>query len=318
MSIDERTPATFGGPGFRRRVATHRDDMREGGAWSPCGVCNEWGRLRAVLLTRPTGREVFPEETDSMLLLGRLDPPRLLRQFEALAGAFRSEGVEVYCLDGPLDVRPNLLFARDLFVMTEEGAVLARMASLVRTGEEQWAAAALARFGIPIMRTPRASAHLEGADVLRLGPRTVAIGIGQRTNAAGAAVIGDLLSELGLQWRTIPVPDGVQHLLGVVNMLDHDLAAMDAVRTPGVLRDLLDDLDIRTVALDAEHEVRVRRSLNFVTLRPRRVLIPAECPQTADRLRKFGVEVREVDVSEYVLAGGGPACAAGILHREPG
>jgi N-dimethylarginine dimethylaminohydrolase len=55
--------------------------------------------------------------------------------------------------------------------------------------------------------------------------------------------------------------------------------------------------------------------MNFVTLAPRHLLMPAGCPRTRARYEARGIRVEEVDVSEYLLAAGGIGCATGVLAR---
>ena len=119
-------PAAYGGPGWRPRSTSLREEM--GSLWGGWGVAWEWGTLRAVLLHRP-GQEVEGlEDADAALMLGRLEPERMREEHRALADFYREVGVEVYLVEPEGRVPPNLMFCRDLFFMTPEGAVLARPA----------------------------------------------------------------------------------------------------------------------------------------------------------------------------------------------
>jgi N-dimethylarginine dimethylaminohydrolase len=57
-------------------------------------------------------------------------------------------------------------------------------------------------------------------------------------------------------------------------------------------------------------------ALNFVTLRPRRVLMPANCPKTSSVYKANGTNCIEVDISEFIKAAGGIGCLTGILKRR--
>src|SRR3546814_2569119 len=91
------------------------------------------------------------------------------------------------------------MFCADLFVMTPEGAILARPASTVRAGEERWVARRLADLGVPILRTLTGTAVFEGADLMWLDPRTAMIGLGLRTNEEAASQIATTLEEIGVE-----------------------------------------------------------------------------------------------------------------------
>lgn len=71
--------------------------------------------------------------------------------------------------------------------------------------------------------------------------------------------------------------------------------------------------------LPAAYEEEGRRmALNFVTLAPRKVLMPAGCPRTQALLESAGVERLSVEIGEIVKAAGGIACLTGILRRKAG
>ena len=208
---------------------------------------------------------------------------------------------------------PNFLFQRDLYWMTPEGAVLARMAAEQRAGEERAMAAILANLGVPILLTPRGAATFEGADALWLDRHTVLLGVGRRTNAAAVAQIGPLLASMGVSQRVGALHPGVQHTLGSVNLIDEGLAAVLTDRLDPSLRAHL--RGIERIELPSDAETLNGRAMNFVTLGPRKILMPADCPRTAERFAAHGVEVVTVGISQYLLAAGGMGCATGILHR---
>jgi N-dimethylarginine dimethylaminohydrolase len=68
--------------------------------------------------------------------------------------------------------------------------------------------------------------------------------------------------------------------------------------------------------LPPDDEVVRRRAMNLVTLGPGQVLMPAGCPVTRRRLESAGLEVFDVEVSEYVNAAGALGCLTGILRRD--
>jgi N-dimethylarginine dimethylaminohydrolase len=59
-----------------------------------------------------------------------------------------------------------------------------------------------------------------------------------------------------------------------------------------------------------------RTRMNFVTLRPRRVLMPAGCQGVRARLEAEGIATIEVEIGEYLKAAGGVGCLTGVLRRR--
>ena len=309
------TDATYGGPGWRPRSRPHHEEL-DGSTWSACGLSSEVGPLRQVVLAWPGSELELKEPPDRWLMLRRPDLPRLQAQCEALAAAYERHGVRVHIARPDRPPRPNHIFQRDLFFMTPEGAGLGRPAAQQRAGEERVVAETLARLGVPILRTLRGCATFEGADALWLDDRTVLVGVGLRTNQAAFEVLASVLAEVGAVAVPVPMPSsGIQHLLGVVNFVDRDLAALrPAISLPG-LRERLEAAGVQAIELRESDEVRSRGALNFVTLEPRKLLMPADCPRTRARYEAEGIEVHEADVSEYLAAAGGIGCATGILER---
>ena len=307
-------PATYGGPGWKQRSGTHGEDVRAGVVWRACGATSEVGKLRQVVLAWPD--QVFPPgEPDDSLMLAWPDPARLQAQALAVGAFYDAQAVEVHWVRAPA-APPNIIFQRDLLFMTSEGAVLARPGATPRAGEVRWTAATLAAAGVPIIGVPRGNALLEGADALWLRPDVVLVGIGRRTNLEGAAFVASIVGDLGASVVRVTLPPAVQHLLGVVNFLDHDLAAVRADKVTDEILGLLRQASIETIFCGPGRDVSDALGMNFVTLAPRRVVMPAGAPSVRDALRAAGVAVHELDIGEYVKAAGGLGCLTGILHRE--
>ena len=267
--------------------------------------------MREVLLAKPA--IVAEGDPDAHLLLDWPDPGLLEEQAQQVAAFYESQGIRVHWARAT-DKLPNFLFQRDLFFMTPEGAVLARPASPQRAAEVPWVARALAEIGVPILATPRGGAHFEGADALWISSDTVLLGVGFRTNPEGADFVAALLAQQGVSTHVVTLPAGVQHLLGVVNLLDDDLAAIDGGRADAPLRELLSQR--RTLLeIPPGPELYEGLALNFVTLGPRNVVMPAGCPKAKKLLEEAGVEVLTLEISEYKKAAGGLGCLTGLLSR---
>lgn len=304
--------ATYGGPGWQARTAPHLEDI--GGLWARCGVSSEVAPLREVMLSWPSDRLAAVDGLDANLLLAPIDLAVMRRQTEAVAAFYEAHGVHVHMVRTP-SPPPNFVFMRDVFFMCAEGAVVSRMAARARAGEERCVAEALAALGVPILLTMHGQATFEGADALWLDARTVLVGYGRRTNGEGFAKLARLLADMGVTCLEVELPAGVQHLLGAVNLLDVDLAAMRADRPCPALEDLLRAHGVRTVVLEATDEITRGLAMNFVTLAPRHVVMPSGAPAARRVLEGAGIEVETLDVGEYLKAAGGLGCLTGIVRR---
>ena len=316
------TAAAYHGPGWRSRPGRHEDDLAPGGTWAPLRVSRDFDRLTDVTLHCPPAALLTAGEPDALQHLERLDHTALRRDMDALTEAYGALGVTVHELPAPEPPGrnpyrgANAMYARDLLWMTKAGAVIPRMASAVRAGEELQTLRLCARLGIPVARTIGADGVFEGADAQWLRSDLVAVGLGARTNDAGARQVADEARQQGAQVLQLSVPTGVQHLLGVLQVLDTDLlAARTSVMDPGEVGHLR-DLGFTVVDIPESDEVRTHLAFNFVTVAPRAVLMPTGSPDTAALLARHGVEcVARVPIPELVKGAGGIACATGILAR---
>jgi N-dimethylarginine dimethylaminohydrolase len=314
-------PAAYHGPGWRQRDTTLAREIREGRIWTPYVVDSEWSRLRHVLLYVPGPGVGALGDPDGALHLGQVDAAALRRQHDALCRAYADCGVEVHLVsgDGVDDSRrPNLMFQRDTFWQTFFGAVVARMASPVRAGEERHATLALADLGVPVALTVGGAATFEGADALWIDPRHVLCGLGRRTNADGLARIRQALDLEGVRCTAVPVPDGVQHLLGCVQIVSPERVLVRTELASTELVDALRAAGLEVLPVAESEEVRRHQAFNFVVVDRDRVVLAAEADAFRRRLEANGIDVAAaVPCSEYARAAGGLACATGILARDP-
>lgn len=307
--------AAYGGEGWSPRGRATSEEL--GALWHPARVGSEWEQLAAVLLHDP-GAELEGLDDPDTVQMARLPVVEKLRaEHAALAELYRAQGVEVHRVAPDRPVPPNLLFCRDLFAMTPEGAIVSRMASSVRAGEERFVARRLAALGIPILLTVRGPGTFEGgAELLWVDRRTALLSTGLRTNEEGARQVEGLLRAMDVEVVRAHLPVGTMHLLGTLNLIGPDLAMAWPGSTPYAAIRLLRERGYRVLYLPDREEREAGMALNFVTLGPYRVLMPARCPRTRSLLEQAGVTCLELDVPELIKAEGAIACATGILWRR--
>jgi N-dimethylarginine dimethylaminohydrolase len=307
--------ATYGGPGWRPRIDDHSRDVQEGFVWHHCGVSSEVAPLREVLLVLPDSDITHDGDPDQQLFLDWPDPARLRGQAQSIAALYEQHQIQVHWA-APSRYHPNWIFQRDLFFMTPEGAALARPASVQRAPEARFAAERLASLGVPIIATPRRDALFEGADALWFNETTVLLGHGLRTNLAGVEFVTAVLKDQGVHTIVCSIPEGIQHLLGVINFVDVDLAVVRRGALRGGLAQFLQDSNTEVIEFSPEECAWGPFGMNFVTLSPRTVLLQKGCRVIAGQLAAAGVQVHEIDASEYTRAAGGLGCLTGVIARS--
>ena len=309
--------AAYGGDNWSQRQASHAQEI--GDIWANCGIDSEWRKLESVLLHCP-GEELNAslEDHEAVQMLDAIDLVKAREEHARMVAAFREAQVEVHFVEPDTPCQPNQMFCADLFVMTPQGAILARPASTVRAGEERWVARKLAALGIPILATLTGNACFEGADLMWIDETTAMIGRGLRTNDEGIAQISALLAGLGIDLIAVDMPFGTMHFMGMLRIVDRDLALCWPRRTP-----------YRTVRLLEEHGYQVKfpayaddtashRGINFVTLGPRRILMVSGLPEIQAAYEDLGIECLTCPTDELSKAAGNVGCLTGILRRQPG
>jgi N-dimethylarginine dimethylaminohydrolase len=293
------------------------------------GCDNDVGQLRAVLMHRP-GAEfavIDPEkriaETGSF---GDLEagwywqsetiPPlaEMQAQHDALAEALRAEGVEVVYLEGVGDGRFKSCYTRDPAFAVKGGAVVCRLAPRMRHGEELPVTRALAKLGMPILRTVHGTGMIEGGSFAWLNGRTAVVGRGIRVNDEGIAQVAEVLKVQGVELLVVDLRGYDIHIDGHFLMIDVDLAL---VYPPGLPFSFLEELKrrgIRTVEMGPEDNGWI---VNGLAVRPGRVLMPdGLSDRTRDTLEGHGVEIVTLPYDKMQLNGGGIHCSTCPLIRD--
>lgn len=233
-----------------------------------------------------------------------------------MAQAYRDNQVTVHLVEPVGLPRPNLMFCADLVFLTPQGAILARPASTVRAGEEREVARRLADMGVPILRSISGAGTFEGADAAWLDEKTVAVAHGLRTNPEGIAQITQVLADMGVDVLTADLPYGTMHLMGMLRIVDADLAVAWPRRTPHVVVQACRKRGMQVVFLPEVDDHQMNRAVNFVTLGPRRILLEAGYTKVQEFYERHGIECVTVAASELVKAAGGFGCLTGVLERD--
>ncbi len=292
------------------------EDFEElwGGDW---GCDSEVGKLRAVLLRRP-GKEIEGvKDPEEWRWLDTMDAEIAREQHDELAELYRSQGVEVHYVEKMREDRPNAIFMRDNVLMTPQGAIVGRQAMACRRGEERYAAEALARLGVPIVKTISGTGIFETACCLWVDAGTVIIGTGNRANKEGAEQVEQALGSMGIEhFLHLPIPYGYAHIDSIISFVDKKTAVFDPVRLPWDVWTALKKKGFRLFEAPSPDETK-ELALNFVALAPGKIMMAAGYPETKEFLQSRGIAVHEVEIAELRKGWGSLHCMTAILKREP-
>jgi dimethylargininase len=273
--------------------------------------------LREVALRSPGPAygSAFDDPAHGFLFPVELDAAQ--REHAALAELLTRLGVRVHVI-GDEDLGPDSVYVFDPLLVTDRGAVPLRSGKPTRLGEE----VALERWmnsqGIPTLGRISAPGTVDGGDTFWLRRDLLVIGRSLRTNRAGA---GQLAQIVGGRVEIVDVPywhgpDEVLHLLSLISPIADDLAVVYPELLPAGLHELLQDLGVRTLAVEEDEFATL--GCNVLAVRPGVVIVAAGNPRISATMAAAGVEVHTFEARQIGLNGsGGPTCLTRpILRRE--
>jgi dimethylargininase len=273
---------------------------------------NMTGELRRVLVRPPGGLERWSEYG----WRGEPDALEIAAEHEAFCGQLEAAGAEVVVAE-PLDGNPDAVYVYDPAIVSERGAVLLRPGKKGRREEVDAIAGELQAAGVEITARLEPPALAEGGDTLWLDERTLLVGIGYRTNMAGAEALAHALPEVNVIAFDLPYhhgPGDVLHLMSLISPLDADLMLVHLPLMPTRLVELLHEREVELVEVPDEEFDSI--GCNVLALAPRVVLALDGNPETRRRMEAAGVEVRRYKGEELSRKGdGGPTCLTRPLAR---
>ena len=283
--------------------------------WGDWGVCSEVDTLKAVLLRRP-GKEIEDFNASEVRFSDEpIDVELMRRQHDEVAQIYRDFGAKVYYVENQREDRPNAVFWRDLMFMTPEGAIITRPGMAARRGEERYIAEALAKIGVPVLRTITGDGMFEGANAMWVDRHTCVVSTGVRCNKSGFEQVKYELERMGVDVYHMQQPYSNIHIDGLMNPASNDVMLMHASQVPYDIVDMLKKKGYKMLEAPSRTEVRETFGCNFVALEPGYILMPEGNPRTQELLEKNGIKVKTVNISEIMKGKGALHCITAYLKR---
>jgi N-dimethylarginine dimethylaminohydrolase len=238
-------------------------------------------------------------------------------EHEGLRTALAEAGAEVVVAESAPDGNPDAIYVYDPALLGDKGAILLRPGKAERRREVALMRTDFTAAGVPIAAELAEPALAEGGDAPWLDEETLVVGLGYRTNEAGARQLDAALP--GVEVTTVDLPHyhgpgEVMHLMSLVSPLDRDLALVYPPLMPVRLVELLHERGVKVIEVpDEEFE---SMGCNVLALGPRVALALDGNPETRRRLEAAGVDVRVYSGEELSRKGdGGPTCLTRPLER---
>ena len=279
------------------------------------GVWSESDRLTEVLLCRPTYLEAVPCCSVTRESLCDGFAPSIVeatRQHMMLEAILEANGIATRLLPAQPGM-PDLCFTRDSAVMTPWGLLGLNPASPHRRLEPAQMMVFARNAKLPTLGTIEIGT-VEGGDVCIARDGLLVVGwSGERTSQRGAEAVCELFAAAGWRTMTYRFDPHFLHLDTQFCMVDDDLALACV--------DVLHDDFLRAMTAEGIEMIPVsykearRMGCNLLALGGRRVIASAGNIRVAAELRRHGVRVEMVEVSQFERCGGGVHCLTMPIAR---
>jgi N-dimethylarginine dimethylaminohydrolase len=240
-------------------------------------------------------------------------------QHEAFCRELENAGAEVIEAPPAPDLSLDAAYAHDASLATDFGLILMRPGKANRIAEGRNHGSFCTRLGIPTLAKIVVPGTTEAGDMVWLDAKTLLVGRGYRTNAAGIEQLRALLAPKGVQVLSAPLPYGpgpaaCLHLMSLISLLDEKTALVDLSWLAVETVELVKARGYEFIPIDDSE--RDTLACNVLALGGKRLLAIEENRKTNDRLRHAGFDVRTFPGSEVCINGsGGPTCLTRPLLR---
>lgn len=282
------------------------------------------GKIRSIMVKKPDDAFISQEhlnlEWQRFNYVQAPDYQKVVEEFSVFEDVIRSHVDNILYLPQAKSVGLDSIYTHDSLKVTRKGAVYFNTGKVLRQNESFEAQKLLEASGIPTLGRITAPGLMEGGDVVWLDQRTVAIGLGYRTNMAGVEQFKEITRGLIDEYILVPMPhaDGEEqclHLMSVISMVSDSLAVVYSRYMPVVFRQLLLDRGSQLIEVDDTEYQNL--GSNVLALAPDVCLIMEGNPLIKKALEEAGCQVYTYPGRNLSFFGtGGPTCLTCPVFRD--
>ena len=272
--------------------------------------------IRKVLIKDP--KSAYKNQTNidtqynELNYFGKPDFEISLKDYDSFKSILHNNGIEIHCLPSDDITSLDSIYTHDPCLVSNSGVILCSMGKDLRKKEPEMISNYFESLGIPIIGRISSPGKLEGGDIVWIDNRTVAVGVGYRSNFEGIMQLKQILSD-DID-EIIPVhlphwtgPADCLHLMSNVSPIDENLFLVYSKLLPVSFREYLLSRKIKLIEVpDEEYE---SMGCNVLAIAPRKVIMIEGNNITKKTLEDEGVEIFTYPGLEISNKGaGGPTC----------
>ena len=272
--------------------------------------------IRKVLIKDPKSAYKNQANIDTQYnelnYFGKPDFEISLKDYDSFKSILHNNGIEIHCLPSDDITSLDSIYTHDPCLVSNSGVILCSMGKGLRRKEPGMISNYFESLGIPIIGRISSPGKLEGGDIVWIDNRTVAVGVGYRSNFEGIMQLKQILSD-DID-EIIPVhlphwtgPADCLHLMSNVSPIDENLFLVYSKLLPVSFREYLLSRKIKLIEVpDEEYE---SMGCNVLAIAPRKVIMIEGNNITKKILEDEGVEIFTYPGLEISNKGaGGPTC----------
>ena len=272
--------------------------------------------IRKVLIKDPKSAYKNQANIDTQYnelnYFGKPDFEISLKDYDSFKSILHNNGIEIHCLPSDNITSLDSIYTHDPCLVSNSGVILCSMGKDLRKKEPEMISNYFESLGIPIIGRISSPGKLEGGDIVWIDNRTVAVGVGYRSNFEGIMQLKQILSD-DID-EIIPVhlphwtgPADCLHLMSNVSPIDENLFLVYSKLLPVSFREYLLSRKIKLIEVpDEEYE---SMGCNVLAIAPRKVIMIEGNNITKKILEDEGVEIFTYPGLEISNKGaGGPTC----------
>ena len=270
---------------------------------------SEYDVLKRVILCQPqymTIREVINETQEHFKKEG-IHIERALEQHAEFVRILQENNVDVILL--PYHKKyPEQVFTRDVGFTLGQTIFVAKMATEIRSGEEnilkQWLE------DEEISYYNLIEERIEGGDVV-IDQNTIFVGLSNRTDEKAVEQLQRLLNN----FKVIPIPfkEKYLHLDCIFNIVSPEVAL---IYPNALTQKEIDFFAARYDLIEVSKEEQFQLGTNVLSIGNKRILSLPVNINVNKQLRDRGFQVIEVDITEIIKSGGSFRCCTLPILRE--
>tara|TARA_B100001250_G_scaffold85870_1_gene70962 strand:- start:3225 stop:4118 length:894 start_codon:yes stop_codon:yes gene_type:complete len=288
------------------------------------GCQNMTKPIKRILIKNPDSayktQSNIDEQAKKLNYFGTPNFEQAINDYNKFLKILKDFDIEIHTLPADDETSLDSIYTHDPCLISNSGVILCSMGKELRQNEPEMISQYFSSIGVPIAGEITPPGSLEGGDIVWIDSRTVAVGIGYRSNLEG---INQLKAILGNDIDTIiPVdlphwtgPNDCLHLMSNVSPIDSNLFLVYSRLLPVSFRQYLLDRKIELIEVpDEEYDTM---GCNVLAVAPKKVIMLSGNSITKQRLKDAGVEVHTYDGAEISIKGaGGPTCLTRPFYRK--